>query len=75
MTTAVKKAAVGSPDVEYGSYTIKTYKQIFVCKKEGMMPSFEENNTYEHVKEWLYWDTMQEDIHAFIASCIKCLKN
>uniref|UniRef100_A0A914XAG7 Uncharacterized protein n=1 Tax=Plectus sambesii TaxID=2011161 RepID=A0A914XAG7_9BILA len=42
MITAMKKAAVGTPDFEYGGYTIKEYECIFVLKKEGMMPRFEE---------------------------------
>uniref|UniRef100_A0A914XA52 OTU domain-containing protein n=1 Tax=Plectus sambesii TaxID=2011161 RepID=A0A914XA52_9BILA len=42
MTTAMKKAAVETPDFEYGGYTIKEYECIFVLKKEGMMLSFEE---------------------------------
>uniref|UniRef100_A0A914WUR3 Uncharacterized protein n=1 Tax=Plectus sambesii TaxID=2011161 RepID=A0A914WUR3_9BILA len=42
MTTAMKKAAVGTPDFEYGGYTTEEYERIFAYKKEGMMLSFEE---------------------------------
>uniref|UniRef100_A0A914X6G6 Uncharacterized protein n=1 Tax=Plectus sambesii TaxID=2011161 RepID=A0A914X6G6_9BILA len=41
MTTAMKKAVVGTPDFEYSGYTIKEYERIFAYKKEGTMPSFE----------------------------------
>uniref|UniRef100_A0A914XHI5 RNA-directed DNA polymerase n=1 Tax=Plectus sambesii TaxID=2011161 RepID=A0A914XHI5_9BILA len=156
MTTAMKKAAVGTPDFEYGGYTIEEYERIFAYKKEGTMPSFEEveeskhkgkrstfqhkcadfaisadgtslmyykmykyncqkkaddgsgtiveakkmrvvvhkgeveqinrsvheeivhlmqNNTYKQVKERFYWDTMQEDVRAFVTSCVKCQKS
>uniref|UniRef100_A0A914UVU8 Uncharacterized protein n=1 Tax=Plectus sambesii TaxID=2011161 RepID=A0A914UVU8_9BILA len=34
--------AVGTPDFEYGGYTIKEYEQIVAYKKECMMLSFEE---------------------------------
>uniref|UniRef100_A0A914UWR8 Integrase zinc-binding domain-containing protein n=1 Tax=Plectus sambesii TaxID=2011161 RepID=A0A914UWR8_9BILA len=34
-----------------------------------------QNNTYKQVKERFYWDTMQEDICAFVTSCVKCQKN
>uniref|UniRef100_A0A914UNQ7 OTU domain-containing protein n=1 Tax=Plectus sambesii TaxID=2011161 RepID=A0A914UNQ7_9BILA len=42
MTNAMKKAAVGTPDFEYGGYTIEEYERIFAYKKEGTMPSFDE---------------------------------
>ncbi|KAL6741773.1 hypothetical protein Aduo_014995 [Ancylostoma duodenale] len=34
-----------------------------------------QNNTYAHVKERFYWDTVQEDVRAYVTACEKCQKN